>query len=109
MLNTWVGRARVGDFDRYVTGTEGAIPQKLSGTRTHSCEHSGKRHGSVHRRGTSGPMIVWATINLSGSVTEGALPIEIGEVVFCEETEEKINWKIVGLPFMTFTSPMAPA
>ena len=88
-----MGRARASDFVRYVTGTEGAIPQKLSGTRTHSCEHSGKRHGSVHRRGTSGPLIVWAMINLSGSVTEGALLIEIGEVVFCEETEERLIGK----------------
>ena len=75
-------------YRSYCTGTEGAIPQKLSGTRTHSCEHSGKWHGSVHRRGTSGLVMVWAMINLSGSVTEGALPMEIGYAVFCEETEE---------------------
>ena len=89
MLNTWVGRARASGFVRHVTGTEGAIPQKLSGTRTHSCEHSGKWHSSVHRRGTPSPFIVWVVVNLSGSVTEGALSIEIGDVVFCEETEER--------------------
>ena len=88
-----MGRDRADDLGRSVTGTEGAIPQKLSGTRTHSCEHSGKWHGSVHRRGTSGPLMVWTMINLSGSVTEGALPIEIGEVVFCEETEERLIGK----------------
>lgn len=83
-----MGRARAGGFVRPVTGTEGAIPQKLSGTRTHSCEHSGKRHGSVHRRGTLGPLMVWAMVNLSGSVTEGVLPMTIGNPVLCEETEE---------------------
>lgn len=83
-----MGRARAGGFVRPVTGTEGAIPQKLSGTRTHSCEHSGKWHGSVHRRGTPGPLMVWAMVNLSGSVTEGVLPMTIGNPVLCEETEE---------------------
>ena len=83
-----MGRVRAGGFVRPVTGTEGAIPQKLSGTRTHSCEHSGKWHGSVHRRGTPGPLMVWAMVNLSGSVTEGVLPMTIGNPVLCEETEE---------------------
>jgi hypothetical protein len=88
-----VGRARAGGLVRPVTGTEGAIPQKLSGTRTHSCEHSGKWHGSVHRRGTPGSFMVWATVNLSGSVTEGALPIETGDAVLCDETEERSSGK----------------
>ena len=83
-----MGRARAGHVGRSVTGTEGAIPQKLSGTRTHSCEHSGKWHGSVHRRGTLGPLMVGAMVNLSGSVTEGVLPMTIGNPVLCEETEE---------------------
>ena len=82
MLETWVGRARAGGFARPVTGTEGAIPHKLSGTRTHSCEHSGKWHGSAHRRGTPSPLVGWAMVNLSGSVTEGVLSMKIGNAVF---------------------------
>jgi hypothetical protein len=36
---------------------------------------------------------VWATVNLSGSVTEGALPIETGDAVLCDETEERSSGK----------------
>jgi hypothetical protein len=32
--------------------------------------------------------MVWAMVNLSGSVTEGVLPMTIGNTVLCKETEE---------------------
>ena len=37
--------------------------------------------------------MVWAMVNLSGSVTEGVLPMTIGNTVLFEETEEPWSGK----------------